>query len=159
MVLSCFNKRATIYFIVLGQEGNCFVVQRNERDMTPGAPKQAEGRTVHSVRPSLCLREPLIQAALLVVVRLQPCPTVPPFLSNGPSAAGSSRWSRPIPAARLNRAIRLAESGLAPFRQHFTKRMSMQSSRAKARQESPDATLNLSSRWGNSSGNRGGSGR
>ena len=33
-------------------------------------------------------------------------------------------------AARLNRAIRLAESGLAPFRQRFTRRMSMQSSRA-----------------------------
>ena len=69
-------------------------------------------------------------------------------------ASGSSRWSRPMRAAKPNRAIRLAESGLAPFRQRLIRRMSMQSSRAKPRQENPAASLNLTNRWGNSSGNR-----
>ena len=117
-------------------------------------PRRRRGRVVDSTRPLPVFAETWPPPAPFV-------PAVPPqpFPAAGSPASGSSRWSRPIPAARRYRATRLAESGLAPFRHRLIRRTSMRSRRARPRQENPAASRKLSSRWGKSSGNRGGSRR
>lgn len=79
-----------------------------------------------------------------------------PLLTCSP-AAGSRMCSRPISAARLNKATRCPASGLLPAFHRHTHRTLTRNLRASPRDVSPAAFLKRSNRCGKSSGNREGS--